>query len=229
MHVCLSRCLLTNNIGIQTLAVQLFVAINQASFEDFPHYPGLKKIMGTSEILQRLVDSLSMQFKGPNDCIACLQEFRGDISELQSIENMHIVYGDPPTETHPTVAILVKGPNFRVQKVDDIKTIVRSGTTLPSIDGRRIVCALVTLFAQQFIVVSFHGDVGTPGNSINETVAMITQNCKYPIYYAGDYQGGKKGADESIFAGVRTDKVGTREPPHCSLFGANQGVKNWTK
>ena len=222
-------------LGIQELAVTLYLFMLKECFKGFPKYPGLRIESSTQELVDKLCGLLNSLLQR-DKCIIFLQEFRGNIDHV--LNGADIVTGSPPTPTHPTVAIILRGITYApINDINDVLTVPL--TTL--FDASRIVAVLCyhesevlheggeqdRSLGESFVALSFHGDVGEPGKSLNETVAFITNNCQYPVVYGGDYQGGKKGADPSIFAGSKTPKIATRELPISSIFGPNSGVKSW--
>ena len=208
-------------LGAQELAVNLYLEMLKECFTDFPTFPGLRNEPSTQEVVDKLCRVLTPLLQ-LDSCIIFLQEFRGNIDHI--LNGADIVTGSPPTLTHPTVAIILKGiTHAPINDINDVLTAPL--TTL--FDASRIV-AVRCYDGESFVVLSFHGDVGEPGKSLNETVAFITHHCQYPVIYGGDYQGGKKGADPSIFKGSKTPKMATRELPIKSIFGPNSGVKSWS-
>ena len=210
-------------LEVQELAIRLYLEMLKESFMGYPEFPGLRIEPSTQELVDKLCGFLTPHLE-QDKCIIFLQEFRGNIS--RALNGADIVTGSPPTPTHPTVAIILNGITFI--PIDDINNVLTEPLPPKALfDASRILAVLCYDDDESFVALSFHGDVGEPGKSLNETVAFITHNCDYPVIYGGDYQGGKAGADPSIFAGTKTLEVPTRELPMKSIFGPNSGVKSW--
>lgn len=178
-------------------------------------------IIGRAQIPSFKAESLSP--------LVFLQEFR--VSDLyegiirrNGYPNAKVFYNGVPKKGIPTTAILV--PDIFEYK--DIELLNPVG-----IDKNRI-CAikLIRKSSGEITAVSFHGDCnGWP--SLNDKISIFLNAQLDTTVFGGDYQGGKPGADRTLFPGKLTKTISTRIKPSQSQFGFNAGIKairnTWSK
>lgn len=210
---------------IQKLLIELLIAMYREVFAEITPEFVVEPV--TEDVIGTVITFIAQKLKEKSKVIIGLQEVRDTEHikrALRVVPNddscVQVVLGAPETPTHPTVAIVFQG-NFNLTKIET------------GMDDRRVLAVHVESLNDEspdFIVVNFHGDVSNGESSINHQVASFIKSCPpLEVVYLGDYQGGKKGADCTIFPGYQTPPRGTREPQPKSYFGFNQGIKNWSK
>ena len=150
--------------------------------------------------------------------VVFLQEFRETDFFLQQIKQVYrhanLYYSANPTKSTPTTAILVMDTT-KFSEIEIVNT---------ELDPKRVCAIRLHHGTECTLAISFHGDTtGSP--SINQQVCKLIDDCETDCIYGGDYQGGKSGADRTIFPGLLTEDVVTRLTPPQSPFGFNQGIK----
>lgn len=210
----------SKHVDVQTTLVWMWIRlytdvalkVGKSVWNEFVQDIPVEETTGT--IISRAAHQATEFFAGGGDYLF-LQEFRErDLFMsivLKSFPRALLVCGDDPTDSVPTVGILVK--DARPTEIDSF--------AIDGVDPRRAVGALVCSGERHpVLLVSFHGDA----NKINPAVASALNEMDRVIY-GGDYQGGKDGADKSQFTGITTDLVGTRLAPSLHKFGFNAGIK----